>query len=51
MAGDHNLCIPRESYVPISEYRIKTEPQLCHKQNCSLSGDISLARCKADIDF
>lgn len=51
MVGEHNICFPRESYVPISEYRIKTEPQLCHKQYCSLSGDISLARHKEDIDF
>ena len=51
MASDHNICMPKESYLPISEYKIKTEPQLCHKKYCSLCGDISLARCKEDIDF
>ena len=51
MASDHNICMPKESYLPISEYKIKTEPQLCHKKYCSLCGDISLARRKEDICF
>ena len=51
MASDHNICMPVDSYLPISEYKIKTEPQLCHKKYCSLSGDISLARRKEDISF
>ena len=51
MASDHNICMSRDSYVPVKDYRLKTEPVLCHKKICSLSGDISLARRKEDIDF
>ncbi len=50
-AADHGGCTSRDSFVPISEYRIKTEPQLCPMKYCSLCGDISLAKRKEDIDF
>lgn len=50
-ASDHNICMSPDSYVPVKDYQLKTESQLCHKQFCSLSGDISLALRKEDIDF
>lgn len=51
MAADQNVCIPREEYVSVNQYHIKTEPQLCHKDSCSLSGDVSVALNKEDLDF
>ncbi|MBQ8014158.1 MAG: hypothetical protein IJ257_07180 [Treponema sp.] len=44
-------CIPKKDYIPIKEYTIKKEPQLCFMQYCSLCGDISFARRKEDIHF
>ena len=51
MAADQNVCIPREEYLPVSLYHIKREPQLCHKDSCTLSGDISVALRKEELDF
>ncbi len=46
MAADHELCIPKEQFLPVSQYHVKTEARLCPHKSCYLCGDFSIARRK-----